>query len=176
MKKILKSPTPPSPKKKSSLIKQINYNSCGPNVMGWVIFHKYGLKVPEEKLINISNCGRNGAYISGMTKIADKYGLNYELKHNSLISDLIDSIDSGNPVILLIQKTWLNIKVQDWSSIQDFGHYIVVHGYSDKEEKIYYYEPYYGKKRTQISYKNLDERWHGLDLFPRNHFGMFIQD
>ena len=104
----------------------------------------------------------NGAPIEGMSRIAKNFNLNYKLKHNSSIEDIISSMDKGNPAILLIQA-WGN------------GHYVVANGYDDKNNKIFYYDPLYGKTKN-INYETLDKNWHGVDLFKRNHFGMFFDN
>lgn len=153
MKKILKFPEKD---------KQINLSSCGPHAMKKVIEYKSGIDVPESQLINMSCCSwRNGAPIEGMIKIARNFNLNYDLKHNSSINDIISSIDTENPAILL---------VQEWGS----GHYVVANGYDNKHEKVFYYDPLYGKTRN-MNYETLDKVWHGLDVFQRNRFGIFFK-
>jgi len=153
MKKILSFPI---------ISKQTNEGSCGPNAMKHVILYKKGLNTPEWKLINMSSCSeKNGAPIDGLARIAKNFNLSYELMHNSSIFDLINSIDNKNPAILLIQA-WGN------------GHYVVANGYDNKIKKVFYYDPFDGKTKP-IRYENLDKRWHGLDMFERNHFGIFFK-
>lgn len=159
----LKFPAFPRSSKKRD-IKQINGADCGPNILKHAIFYKIGIDVPEWKLINLSCCdNKYGAPIKGMANAARKYGLRYELRENASISDLIRSIDEGNPVIIFIQA---------W----DGGHYDAVTGYDDKENKIIYYDPYDGGKKKEIHYETLDKKWYGSDLYLRNHFGIFIKD
>jgi ABC-type bacteriocin/lantibiotic exporter with double-glycine peptidase domain len=142
--------------------KQINLSSCGPNAMKKVIAYKSGIDVPEHQLINMSCCSwANGAPINGMEQVARKFNLDYELKHNSSVDDIISSIDNNNPVVLLIQE---------WGS----GHYVVANGYDDKYEKVFYYDPLYGKVKN-INYSTLDKKWVGVDLFERDHFGIFFK-
>lgn len=143
--------------------RQINLSSCGPHAMKQVILYKLGLDVPEYKLINMSCCSeKTGAPIKGMEQVARKFDLNYILKENSSIEDIISSIDNNNPVILFIQE---------WGT----GHYVVANGYDTKQEKVFYYDPLYGKTR-QMNYETLDKKWHGVDLFKRNKFGMFFDN
>jgi hypothetical protein len=145
--------------------KQLGEGCCGPNALKHIFINKYGLDVPEKRLIDISNCAqRNGASVRGILKVADTFNLNYKIKHNSSIQDLIDSVINDNPGILLVQA-WPNNKVSDWSNINYSGHYIDFFGFDTLEEKIFYYDPFDGKKKN-ISYKKLEEVWHDED--PKN--------
>jgi uncharacterized protein YvpB len=149
---------------------QLHGGSCGPNIMRRVISYKRGLDVIEEDLINLGNCSvKKGTSIDGIANIADKFGLNYLMKTNSSISDLIQSIKENNPVVLLIQA-WPEKKVKDWTKVHENGHYVGVFGFDEKEEKIFYYDPLGGKEKD-ISYKNLLERWHD----GYNNFGIFFK-
>lgn len=149
--------------KKPFLCKQHHGGSCGPNVMKKIIAYKLGIHVPEHQLINISCCSfANGASIDGMVKIANEFNLNHDLKHNSSIEEIISSINNNNPVVLLI-RAWGN------------GHYIAANGYDNKFDKIFYYDPFDGKIKS-MKYSTLNEKWHGLDVFERNHFGIFFKD
>ncbi|HOU79135.1 MAG TPA: cysteine peptidase family C39 domain-containing protein [Candidatus Pacearchaeota archaeon] len=154
MKKILKFPEGN---------KQINLSSCGPNAMKQVILYKIGLDIPEYQLINMSCCStETGTPVRGMIQISKNFNLNHKLKHNASIDDIIYSINTKNPVILLIQE---------WKS----GHYVVANGYDTKHEKVFYYDPLYGKTRS-INYSTLNKNWHGLDVFHRNRMGIFFED
>ncbi len=154
MKKILKFP---------NANKQINSGSCGPNSIKHVILYKKGLDIPEQNLINMSCCSeKTGAAIKDLARVADNFNLNYFLKHNSSIEDIISSLNKNNPAILLIQ---------DWGST----HYIVANGYDTKFNKIFYYDPFDGKTKP-MNYTTLNRVWKGLDVFKRNKFGMFFKD
>jgi ABC-type bacteriocin/lantibiotic exporter with double-glycine peptidase domain len=154
MKKILK-----FPKGK----KQINLSSCGPNVLKHIIFYKKGLHVPEHYLANLSCCSKkNGALIKDIVRVAKNFNLNYTLKENASIEDIIYSINTENPAILLIQE---------WKS----GHYVVANGYDTKHKKIFYYDPLYGKTRN-MNYGTLSKVWFVLEGQQKNHFAIFIKD
>lgn len=142
--------------------KQLHGGSCGPHAMKKVIKYRLGIEVPEHKLINMSCCSwRNGTSINGLIKVARNFNLNHIIKHNSSVEDIISSIDTENPAILL---------VQEWGS----GHYVVANGYDDKQEKVFYYDPLYGKTRN-MNYETLDKKWFGVDVFERNRFGIFFK-
>lgn len=154
MKKILKFPRGN---------RQINLSSCGPNVLKHTIFYKKGLNISEHYLANLSCCSeKNGSLIKDIIRVAKNFNLNFNLKENSSIEDIISSINTENPVILLIQE---------WKS----GHYIVANGYDSKHKKIFYYDPLYGKTR-EIKYETLDKIWTCLEGYQRNKFGIFIKD
>lgn len=156
--------------------KQINGGSCGPNLMKQIILYKTGLNIPENNIINAGNCShKRGTSIEGMIKISEKFNLNYDLRDNSLISDIINSINKNNPVILLIQA-WQSGKIKDWKKTDHLGHYIGAIGYDTRESKIFYYDPFDGKNKS-ISYIKLEERWHDRDLnILYNHFGIFFKN
>lgn len=157
--------------------KQYHIASCGPKVMQKVILYKKGIEVPEMDLIKIANTSRKGTPIESMLRIADKFNLNYFLKHNYSIPDLINSIDNGNPAVLSVQG-WPNKKVKDWLVETAFGHYIIGNGYDTEQEKIFYYDPYDGKIKP-MHYKTLHLVAHDID-FKKNivydHFGMFFEN
>jgi hypothetical protein len=157
--------------------KQYHIASCGTKAMQKIILYKKGIEVPESDLIRIANTSRKGTPIASMLRIADKFDLHYFLKNNSSISDLINSIDKGNPAVLSTQD-WPNKKVKDWSIETAFGHYLDIFGYDTKEEKIYYYDSYQGKIKT-IRYGKLDTMWHDVDFKTGevfDHFAIFFSD
>jgi len=95
MKKVLNFPT---------YYKQINIGSCGPNAMKGVISYILRKEISEHYLINLGNSSEeHGTSVRGMAKIADNFGLKYDLKQNSSIDDLVESIKKDIPVIILIQ-------------------------------------------------------------------------
>lgn len=151
-------------KKRLDLIvgkKQIKDYSCGPNAIKQVIHYKYRLDIPEKYLMKIGETSEKGTSIQGMMTIAEKFKLDYRIRCNSSISDLINSIKEDNPVILLIQA---------WGD----GHYVVAYGYDKKQDKILYYDPFDGKKKS-ISSEKLNERWNDRDKENiYNRFGMFF--
>jgi hypothetical protein len=155
--------------------KQHHIASCGPKVMQRLIFYKKGIEVPEMDLIKIANTSRKGTPIESMLKIADKFDLNYFLKHNYSIKDLIDSVNEGNPAIFSLQA-WPNKKVKDWSVETAFGHYDILTGHDTKAEKIYYYDPYDGKIKN-MSYAKLHLVAHDVDFKTGeifDHFAIFF--
>jgi hypothetical protein len=157
--------------------KQYNIASCGTKAMQQAIRYKKGIYIPEVDLMRIANPSRKGTPIESMLRMADKFDLNYFLKHNSSIQDLINSIDGGNPVILSTQR-WPNKKVKDWLEAKAFGHYEIIVGYDTKEEKIYCYDPYDGKIKTTC-YEKLHLIWHDMDFKSKieyKRFGMFFLD
>lgn len=163
MKKILKFPNGP---------KQLTNYSCGTNCMRYVIYYYNGVSIPEEILMRIGNTSEKaGTSLPGMKRIADKFDLDYELKFNSSISDLVQLIKEENLAVLSVQA-WPNRKIQSggWKGINAFGHYVVAFGYDNKNEKLNYYDPFDGKNKT-ISYLKLEERWHDGD----DHLGIFFK-
>jgi uncharacterized protein YvpB len=156
--------------------KQIHEGSCGPNIMKHILLNKYGLNIPERNLINISGCSQEyGTSVEGMMNIAENFNLNYSLKYNSSISDLIYSINKDNPVVILVQEG-LNDNFKNWGKIWDKGHYIGINGFDKQEEKIFYYDPLYCKIKT-ISYENLNKKWHDKDSEDvYEHFAMFFEN
>jgi hypothetical protein len=157
---------------------QLDEGRCGPNALKHVLHNKYGIYLPEKRIADISNCSqKNGSSVKGILKVADTFNLNYQLKHNSSIQDLIDSVINENPIIILMQA-WPSKKISDWLNTWHLGHYDVIHGFDTFKEKIYYYDPLDGIDKD-IRYKNLDERWHDIDLKTNtvyDHFGIFFQD
>lgn len=151
---------------------------CGPNLMRQVILYKNGLYIPEKELVNIGCCSiKGGTNIKNMSKIANTFNLNHYTKNNSSIDDLRHAINEDNPIILLIQA-WPGKKVKDWVNTWDNGHYIGAFGYDDKKDKLFYYDPCGGKTKD-ISYKNLEERWHDVNFKTGEvykNFGMFFRN
>ncbi len=157
--------------------KQYNIASCGTKAMQQIILIKRGIEVPELHLMKIGNTSRKGTFVEGILNIADKFDLNYRLKHNCSINDLIESVDKGNPALLSVQA-WSNYKVKDWSIEEAFGHWDILNGYDTREKMIYYYDPYDGKIK-KIGYDTLHLTWHDKNFKKNivyNKFAVFFEN
>ena len=90
------------------------------------------------------------------------------------IGQVKNYIDKKFPVILLIQA-WPDKKVKDWKNDWIDGHYVVAIGYD--KNKIYFEDPS-SSLRTYLYYKELEERWHDIDLKKNkkkyNHLGIVV--
>lgn len=168
MRKILNFPTN---------YKKIYQDSCGPVAMRQIIHHKLGIEIPERDLMNIAHTSRKGTFLPQMEKVAKEFNLNYFIKTNSSIEDLIDSINKGNPIILSVQA-WPNKKVKSWGNIWHLGHYDDFFGYDNKLKKLVYYDTFDGKVKD-ISFGKLNEVWHDINFKTGeiyNHLGMFFDN
>ena len=134
-----------------------NYD-CGAKVMEAVLAY-YGVDINEEKIINLARTTKKGTPVEGLINVAKHFKLKCESKKLN-ISDLKKFIDKKVPVIILIQA-WPIRKVKDWKKNWKDGHYVVVIGYD--KNKIYFQDPS-SISRTYLSYKELEERWHDIDL------------
>lgn len=140
-----------------------NYD-CGAAAMEAILMY-YGFDVPEKKIIKIAETNKHGTRVSGLLKVAKKFGLKY--KSCTLdIDDLKKNIDEGKPTILALQA-WLKKDVKDWSKHWADGHYVVAIGYDANK---FYFEDPSATIRTYLTFKELEERWHDLDAMTNKKF------
>jgi predicted double-glycine peptidase len=96
-----------------------------------------------------------------------RYGLRFRPFHRMSVGQLKGSIDSGRPVIMMLQA-WATPKrgrippyERDWLD----GHWVVAIGHD--EHGVYFEDPSLRTVRGFMSYKELEVRWH--DVGP--HYG-----
>jgi len=130
---------------------------CGASAMESVLAY-FGFDVREEEILKIAGTVKKGTALSGLKKVAKKFGLKFkEGKMN--IALLKKYIDEGKPAIIVLQA-WRCEKVTNWKKHWDEGHYVVPIGYGNK--KFYFADPACFV-RTYLSFDELDKRWHDTD-------------
>ena len=134
---------------------------CGAQALHSVLTF-YGIDTSEMEIIKIAGTsGKYGTPIHGMEKVARHFDLKCDIKKMT-----INDIKKNIPVILLIQA-WSNRKIKDWENDWKDGHYVVAVGYDSK--KIYFEDPY-SYLRTYLFYKELEGRWHDLDVSANKEY------
>jgi predicted double-glycine peptidase len=135
--------------------------SCGASAMHHILDY-YGMEVSEFSLIKLAGTNKkNGTPVDGITKIANAYNLDFIVKEELSLNELILNIRRNNPVILAIQAL-SNYKVHDWSNEWNSGHYVVATGYDPHYRCVRYQDPGLGR-RMSINYTKLHKRWHDKD-------------
>jgi uncharacterized protein len=130
---------------------------CGAKVVEAVLAH-YGKDVDEQTIMKTAGTtNRYGTTVEGVEKALKKFGLRYVAKKMT-IAEVKKNIDSGTPVILLLQaypeEPQNNI---DWKNFWSAGHYVVAIGYDQR--KMYFEDPM-NEMRTYLTFAELEDRWH----------------
>ena len=139
-------------------VRQSTNYTCGPTVM-LSILTSYNIESREDTLSKLMNTTENGTEFSGFIKIAEKYNVKYEHK-TFTISDIKSFIDNNYPSIILIQAYANNKKINYITSFEN-GHYVIPIDYD--KDKIYFEDPSVINRISYLTYKEFEDRWHGLD-------------
>lgn len=123
------------------------------------VLEYYGIDVREDEIMKCAGTKRSGTPIKGIMKVFAKYGLKSKAEKLT-IAKLKRFIDRKMPVIIDVQA-WSEKKGTKWGRDWNDGHYVVVIGYDKK--KIYFQDPY-SLLRDYLTYSELDERWHDVDV------------
>ncbi len=141
-------------------MRQVFRFDCGANSLQSLLAFN-GIDMREDDIMKEADTSEEiGTPISGIKKIAKKYKLTFK-EGTFTIDDLKKHVDNGFPTIMMLQA-WADEDVEDWSKIEDEGHYVTAIGYNDEEEKIIFEDPA-SIKRCWIGYEELDKRWNGWD-------------
>lgn len=123
------------------------YRFCGPAALTSVLSY-YGQNIDQDEIAeNVYTPELKGSLISDMKYYAEEIGFSARTE-NGNIDKLKTLIDNKHPVILLVDKGRLGIKIQ---------HYYVVYGYSTRDSSFIIHD---GKKSgREVSYGKLDSEW-----------------
>jgi len=154
-----------------SKMQEYDYD-CGVACMEAILTF-FGFTDLEDKIMKIARTTRkDGTYVKGLTRVAREFGMKYKTFTNLSIDDLKKYINHRYPVIIAIQaysrkpgfkydRSWVH------------GHYVIPIGYDNK--RVYFQDPS-SNLRTFLSYEELNQRWHDIDVNDKKllHFGMVI--
>lgn len=155
------------------LVRQGRDYTCGVAcVQSLLRYAGYEFGIREELLLEGLRVDASGTPIAGMVDFlnnARRSGENSAVaratvRENMTMPELMQSIDSGSPVICLIQAWQTNASGEyelryDYSRVWSSGHYAVAIGYD--AERIYFMDPSTTGTYTFIPRAELDARWHG---------------
>lgn len=149
------------------ILQNTNY-SCGDACVQAVLAY-YGIEYTEHKLEKLLKTDSNwGTSIKPM--IAFFKRKKFKVKQGSFsIEDLKKYINKNIPVIILIQA-WAPGGT-DYTSTNQFGHYVVVSGYN-KRGFIIEDPAIFG--RGKITYAQLKKRWHADDEGKVYNWGLAV--
>lgn len=108
--------------------------------------------------MKLAGTTKDGTEISGICKVLRHFGL----KHFSgklSISRVKKAIDKKHPVLIALQA--YKSSELSYAKCWDDGHYVVAVGYNDT--RIYFEDPS-AFRRTWLSYEELKERWHDMNV------------
>lgn len=137
-------------------LRQIYGYDCGASATQSMLIY-YGLDVREDKIMRLLKTSRRyGTRPENIVKVLSKFGLEASLSTQMSIEELKAYIKKGRPVIMDIQA-WSYDEKKDYSDDWDDGHYVIAIGY---DEKKFYFEDPSSVRRTYLSYKEVENRWH----------------
>lgn len=140
--------------------RQVFRFDCGANCLQSILAFN-DIDMREEDIMKEADTNEEeGTPISGIKKVAKKYKLAFK-EGNFTIDNLKSHIDQGFPTLMMVQA-WADEDVEDWSKIEDEGHYVIGIGYNDVDKKIIFEDPA-SIKRCWMDYDELLKRWTGWD-------------
>jgi predicted double-glycine peptidase len=133
---------------------------CGPKSLQLVLAY-YGFDAREDELMRRLKTDNQGTRIREMISVAASYGFQVVAGENASLKMVKGYINARTPVIVLVQA-WADryMTLADWRKTNDYGHYVVVIGYTDKS--ILFEDPAH-ISRCWLSYMELLSRWHDKD-------------
>jgi len=152
-------------------LRQTYEYDCGAQAMQSVLAY-YGMDVREGIIMQIAETTRGGTKISGLTKVARKYGLKTRVAKLT-VEKVKRYIDRKIPVILFMQA-WPNNgkKIVNWLHEWDSGHYVVAIGYD--KDRIYFEDPA-SFNIAYLTYDELKTRWHDVENGKKyEHYGLVV--
>ena len=164
-------PKPPSNLIKIPMTRQSTDYTCGVAALQSVLMY-FGDEYREDVLSkDLKADPEQGTAYKEIVRLAQSKGYKVDVFKNMTIDNLKRLIDSGKPVICLIQA-WPEHKVEyetDW----DDGHYAVAIGYDEKN--VFFMDPSTLGNYTFIPIEEFLKRWHDTDSREKlEHFGMVV--
>ncbi|WP_230742324.1 cysteine peptidase family C39 domain-containing protein [Methanooceanicella nereidis] len=143
---------------------QSTSHSCGASSLQSVLNY-WGISKREDELMKLCNTSTDGTFPYDIVEVAQKLGLNAELRQNLTVKDLEMSVSKGIPVIVLVQA-YKDDKGLSWADDWDDGHYMVIIGVDQRN--VYLEDPELLGSRGFIPRDEFEGRWHSRE---RSHDG-----
>lgn len=154
------------------MVRQSTDFTCGVAALQSV-FAYFGDEYREDQLAKeLKAVPKTGTRYQEMMRLATAKGYSVKVLKSMPIADLQKIIDSGKPVICLIQA-WAD-KAVDYSNDWEDGHYVVAIGHDG--DNIYFMDPSTLSNYTFIPTKEFVSRWHDTDGKEKLvHFGLIVE-
>ncbi len=151
------------------LIRQSTDYTCGVAALQALLAY-YGEDVREDVLAKALHANHKiGTRYKNIERYAEAHALSVHVQHDMTLAQLKSSIQSGHPVLCLIQA-WAEKKT-DYKTDWNDGHYVVAVGFDD--DKLLFMDPSTSGHYAYIPFQEFEQRWHDVDGRVRlNHFGM----
>ena len=150
-------------------LRQTYSYDCGAKALQSV-FAYYGIEdAREDQIMSISKTTETGTDPKSMVRTIEHYGLQHEAREMTA-DEIKEFINRGIPVIVPLQA-WTETLNVDWKNDWEDGHYVVAIGYDD--EKMLFEDPS-SFQRTFLSYQELKERWHDVDVHGNKYLNFGI--
>lgn len=121
------------------------------------VFAYYNIDIKESIIMKRVNTTTEGTNIEDIINVAENEWLKCISKEMT-IKEVKEYIDRNIPVLVALQAR-TDHKKPNWRKDRDDWHYVVAIGYDD--ENIYFEDPS-SFKRSFLSYKEFQERWHDV--------------
>src|SRR5262245_47551647 len=144
---------------------QTNY-TCGAAALKAVLAY-YGKNHLNEMALSrqLRTTPKDGTDPADIRRVAQKYGVEAQIKTGLSLRDLERSYRSGRPVIVAYQAWPEHPKQVDYKNDWVDGHYSVVIGLDEKN--VYLEDPSLRGARGSIARSAFLERWHDTDRYER---------
>ncbi len=138
-------------------LRQISNYDCGACALQAVLAY-YGFDTNEQEIMRLTKTRKIGTSIKHIEMVLKKFGLKYKAKKMD-IKQIKHNINKKIPTIIPLQAWKHNVK--NWKREWYSGHYVIAIGYD--KNNIFFEDPGC-VARTYLTYKELLERWHDLDI------------
>ena len=137
-----------------------NYD-CGANALVSVLVFA-GLEEREDRVALLARTTHNGTDTEGIVRVLRYYGLDFQARQRTNISDLRRAIDAGHPTLLTLQA--YRESNRPYRELWDDGHWVVAIGHDKR--RILFEDPS-AFHRTWLADEELRQRWHDMDRGKR---------
>ena len=157
---------------KVPMLRQSTDFTCGVSALQSV-FAYFGDEYREDQLAKeLKAVPKTGTHYQEMMRLAKAKGYSVKVVKNMTIAELKKLIDTGKPVICLIQA-WAE-KTTDYSNDWEDGHYVLAIGHD--QGNIFFMDPSTLCNYTYIPTDEFVKRWHDTDGKEQLvHFGLIIE-
>lgn len=153
--------------------RQATPSTCGASVTQGILYY-YGIEKREDELIEaLGVTEEEGVGIGPIVNYLRGQGLR-TTSGRMTVADLKRWLDSGVPVILMIQAWPEEGTRPDYATDLEDGHYVIAVGYGGGH--ILFEDPSLLSNRGYIAENDLEIRWHDVDAGDEvlDHFGVAV--
>jgi predicted double-glycine peptidase len=146
-------------------VRQATTYTCSASALQAVLAY-YGIEKREDELATeLGVTPQDGAPPEAIVRVGRAHGLTVDERDNMTVEDLAAQVELEHAVIVDIQA-WSDAPRTSWADDWDDGHYAIVVAVDG--DQIVLEDPSVLGSRAVLSRKELEDRWHDVDLGRRH--------